>query len=142
MSADDVAEIVAAWHEKARGDLAAAQLCLGAPHIPGWIVGFHLQQSVEKWLKAELVALGVEPPRVHDLIRLLEQVEAAGGTSLISEQLAADWYRTSAFSCGFRCHRLQRNRPHFGIGPRSAAGALKLARPPRQLRILRRQLGK
>lgn len=89
----DVAAAMAAWRVKALGDLAAAELCLGAPQIPGWIVGFHLQQAVEKWLKADLVAAGIEPPHIHDLVRLLVAVRATGRIPSISNQLAADLLR-------------------------------------------------
>lgn len=71
------------------GGSDAALLCAQAPHIPGWIIGFHLQHAVEKALKADLVLLGIEPPRTHDLRVLVETVELAGGRSGIDLDLAA-----------------------------------------------------
>lgn len=35
-----------------------------------WVCCFHAQQSVEKALKAVLVAQGVEPPFIHNLVAL------------------------------------------------------------------------
>ncbi|MFZ4540103.1 HEPN domain-containing protein [Propionivibrio sp.] len=55
---------------KAGHDLQAAELLLreGATDV----ICFHLQQSVEKYLKAYLQANAVEFPRTHDLDALLD----------------------------------------------------------------------
>ncbi|MBN1362936.1 MAG: HEPN domain-containing protein [Sedimentisphaerales bacterium] len=42
------------------------------------IFGFHVQQAVEKTLKAWLCALGVAFPRIHDLDELAALLEEAG----------------------------------------------------------------
>jgi HEPN domain-containing protein len=44
------------------------------------IIGFHAQQACEKCLKAVLASVGVEFPRTHDLLRLLELLDAQGIT--------------------------------------------------------------
>jgi len=61
-----------AWLEKADGDLETARTAIGNPRIPSWIVGFHLQQAVEKAWKGRLVLMGIRPPAVHDLRALLQ----------------------------------------------------------------------
>ena len=42
------------------------------------LVGFHVQQAIEKALKALLVARQIEFPRTHDLARLLVLLKQAG----------------------------------------------------------------
>jgi HEPN domain-containing protein len=42
------------------------------------IFGFHLQQAIEKTLKAWLCAYGIAYPPTHDLARLLSLLEKAG----------------------------------------------------------------
>lgn len=65
---------VTSWLEKGDGDLRAARLLLEAePPMPSPSC-FHSQQAAEKYLKGFLVHLGVEPPRTHDLILLLDLV--------------------------------------------------------------------
>jgi HEPN domain-containing protein len=61
-----------AWLEKALGDLETARSVIGSPRIPAWIVGFHLQQAVEKAWKGRLVMMGIRAPAVHDLRALLQ----------------------------------------------------------------------
>ena len=60
-----------AWVSKAEHDLAAVALIAAASDPPWDIVVFHAQQAVEKLLKALLVSRGHQPPKVHDLTRLL-----------------------------------------------------------------------
>ena len=64
-----IAELLlqAAWQ-----DLAAARLLATAPGIGDAIVGFHLQQALEKSLKAVLSTHGIGFRRTHDLVWLLE----------------------------------------------------------------------
>jgi HEPN domain-containing protein len=50
------------------------------PLAPDGPFGFHLQQSLEKLLKALLSQLGIEYPRTHDLESLLIMVQSAGET--------------------------------------------------------------
>jgi len=60
-----------AWLEKAQHDLVAVD-ALSAANDPPWdIVVFHAQQAAEKFLKALLVSRGHQPPKIHDLTRLL-----------------------------------------------------------------------
>lgn len=60
------------WISKAEGDFRVA--CRESkvevdPHYDS--VCFHVQQCIEKYLKALMVFHGVEPPRIHDLLALI-----------------------------------------------------------------------
>lgn len=55
------------WKAKADGDLRSARTLLDLEPPETDAVAFHCQQAAEKYLKALLVAVGVEPPRTHDL---------------------------------------------------------------------------
>lgn len=69
--APDRAEL---WLRKGEADLRAARVLLEAdPPVPDPVC-FHSQQAAEKYLKGLLVHLGVQPPRSHDLILLLDLV--------------------------------------------------------------------
>ena len=57
---------------KARDDLAMAQRLAGDAASPEWGIGFHVQQAVEKALKAVLSSRGVEYPRTHSISVLLD----------------------------------------------------------------------
>ena len=58
------------WLRKADGDLRAAERLADAPEDYD-AVAFHCQQAAEKYLKARLAITGEDPPRTHDLRRLL-----------------------------------------------------------------------
>ena len=58
------------WLEFAEMDLSAAEYLLSMRPLPIEIICFHCEQAAEKFLKAVLVQLGIEPPRTHDLIQL------------------------------------------------------------------------
>ena len=68
----DLPASVSAWIRKAEHDLAAVGLLIVSDDPPWDIVVFHAQQAAEKFLKAFLVARGQQPPKVHDLPRLLK----------------------------------------------------------------------
>jgi HEPN domain-containing protein len=72
MSARDpeVLAVARDWLRKADGDLEAARLLLVGGG-PAWIVSFHAQQAVEKYVKALLVLNGVRVGRTHDIGELL-----------------------------------------------------------------------
>lgn len=57
------------WLSRARDDLAVAETLLAA-ESPAWAVCYHVQQAVEKGLKALLVVAGEDPPKTHNLVRL------------------------------------------------------------------------
>jgi HEPN domain-containing protein len=61
------------WVDKAEADYAAALLMRRSRRkYSRDIVCFHLQQCVEKYLKARLVEANIAFPKTHDLERLLD----------------------------------------------------------------------
>ena len=65
------------WLARARSDLELAQ----SGRRPGVFLEdlcFHAQQAAEKALKAVCVARGIDFPRTHSLILLMDLIEAAG----------------------------------------------------------------
>ncbi len=56
---------------RARDDLYVVRR-LPDPAAPGWVMGFHAQQAVEKALKAVLSSAGQAYPRTHNLVMLAE----------------------------------------------------------------------
>jgi HEPN domain-containing protein len=60
--------------QKAREDLSAAQVLVATEDQADHVIGFHLQQAVEKALKAILAQHAIEIPRTHDLGYLAEQL--------------------------------------------------------------------
>src|SRR5205814_6425866 len=69
------------WVDKAEADYAAALLLRRSrkKHSRD-IVCFHLQQCVEKYLKARLEEAGTAYPKTHDLERLLDLAVAVEPT--------------------------------------------------------------
>lgn len=61
--------------QKAREDLSAAQALIASENQADHVIGFHLQQAVEKALKAVLADRAVEIPRTHDLAYLWELLD-------------------------------------------------------------------
>jgi HEPN domain-containing protein len=61
-----------AWTEKANHDFQTIALVMAAEEPPWDSIAFHAQQAAEKYLKAYLVFRGRQPPRVHDLLKLVE----------------------------------------------------------------------
>lgn len=64
--------------DKATEDQAVVILGQSEPRVADSIVGFHAQQAAEKCLKAVLAASGVEYPFTHDLLRLVDLIDANG----------------------------------------------------------------
>ena len=61
-------EIVIEWVKKAEEDYKAASYLL--PKETPYVICFHAQQCIEKYLKAFLIMCGETPPQTHNLIRL------------------------------------------------------------------------
>lgn len=68
-------ELLGKWLGKADSDLRVAEKLADDPADYD-AVAFHCQQAVEKYLKARLAAALIEPPRTHDLLRLLQLVSS------------------------------------------------------------------
>ena len=63
------------WVTKAEEDFLAATALSLRRKKPLWnIVAFHIQQTVEKYLKARLEEAGLNLPKTHDLLHLLNLV--------------------------------------------------------------------
>jgi HEPN domain-containing protein len=76
----DLESLLREWIEKAEADLEAAEQL--APGVASSVrlrevVGFHCQQTVEKYLKALLTFYQVEFPKTHEMERLLALVSSA-----------------------------------------------------------------
>lgn len=65
---------------KARTDKLVLDKLVDDPEIADDAIGFHAQQAVEKLLKAVLANRNVEYPRVHDIDRLVDLLEAHDGS--------------------------------------------------------------
>lgn len=80
-------DVLRQWLRKADGDLRAAERLADAPE--GYdAVAFHCQQAAEKYLKARLAVTGEDPPRTHDLLRLLYLFQAAETFSALETDMA------------------------------------------------------
>ena|ERR1039457_207472 len=67
-------DIVSEWITLADHDLDIAMLA--RDHLPEYyeIIAFHCQQAVEKYFKAFLIFLEIEPIKTHDLLYLLDLI--------------------------------------------------------------------
>jgi len=81
-------EMVREWVRKAEDDLRSAQVLLSASPPVLWAAAFHVQQSVEKFLKALLTFHRTEFEKFHEIDYLLDlayafepQVERFRGTA-------------------------------------------------------------
>ena len=62
---------------RARDDFYVVRHLRGEADAPRWVIGFHAQQAVEKALKAVLSSHGIEYPRTHNLVMLVEMLRRA-----------------------------------------------------------------
>ena len=65
-------ELAQALLRKATDDLAMARRLAGDAACPEWGIGFHIQQAVEKAIKAVFCSRGIEYPRTHSISVLLD----------------------------------------------------------------------
>lgn len=64
--------LVAEWVQKAEGDLIVAERELNARKSPVYdACCYHCQQAAEKYIKAFLISVKQNPPRIHNLVELL-----------------------------------------------------------------------
>ena len=63
---------------KATQDELAARQLAADPRIGDAVVGFHIQQAVEKRLKALLAFYAIPYRRTHDLLELMDQLISSG----------------------------------------------------------------
>jgi HEPN domain-containing protein len=76
--ADERLEIADHLISGARTDLGAARELEAIEDPRDNVLGFHLQQAVEKSLKAVLVLTGAEAPATHNLVELVDRLRGAG----------------------------------------------------------------
>lgn len=88
MSTPEHREVAQLLLQKAREDLSAAQALIATEDQADHVIGFHLQQAVEKALKAVLADRAVEIPRTHDLAYLVELV---GDQEIPGPVASSDW---------------------------------------------------
>jgi HEPN domain-containing protein len=63
--------VVEEWIAKAEGDFAIATREMAVPDSPIYDgICYHAQQCIEKYMKALLIARGVVPAKIHDLVEL------------------------------------------------------------------------
>jgi HEPN domain-containing protein len=90
LSTPEHREVAGLLLQKAREDLSAAQVLIATEDQADHVIGFHLQQAVEKALKSVLADRAVEIPRTHDLGYLVELLE--GFDAEIPEAItSSDW---------------------------------------------------
>ena len=112
-------DIACRWMRKSVNDLEVAELILENGY-PGEST-FHSQQAAEKALKALLVALGVQPPRSHNIRYLLRILEENGVDTTLPGRAGAE--RLTAYA-------VEARYPDFGEEPtpEEALEALETAR--------------
>lgn len=76
---EDVLRKVRQWAERADEDLRMARYALTMEDAPYRLIAYHAQQCAEKYLKAYLVAEGIDFPYTHNIARLLELCNEHGG---------------------------------------------------------------
>lgn len=69
------ASVPEAWFTQGDMDLQAAELLL-SQNGPPTVVAFHIQQTIEKYLKGYLLFVGEPLRRIHDLEVLLREIIA------------------------------------------------------------------
>jgi HEPN domain-containing protein len=72
LSTPEHREVAQLLLQKAREDLSAARVLVATEDQADHVIGFHLQQAIEKALKAILALRAIEIPRTHDLAYLTE----------------------------------------------------------------------
>lgn len=81
--------LVRRWLSKARTDLTLASVILEqGPDMDPWVCCFHAHQAAEKSIKAVVVARGVDPPFIHNLVALHALLPADLDLGVSTEDLA------------------------------------------------------
>ncbi|MCX5750377.1 MAG: HEPN domain-containing protein [Candidatus Saganbacteria bacterium] len=93
--------LIKEWLEKAEGDYEAALSLYKSRKKKKlyFIIAFHCQQSIEKYLKALSICYRVEFPKTHDLLRLLLLIEKRDP---FLSALKEDLRLLNPFAVGFR----------------------------------------
>jgi HEPN domain-containing protein len=92
--------IIAEWIAKAEGDWTTAEREWRARKHPNYdAVCFHAQQCAEKYIKARMREEELEPPKIHDLLALLDRV---AGLEPAWESFRQDMTLLTQYSAKFR----------------------------------------
>ena len=84
------------WLRYARADLALARVPLPEGGLYE-LLCFHAQQAAEKSVKAVLLHYGIEPPRTHNLERLIDLLPTCiSRTTVLSQSARLTVYGTAA----------------------------------------------
>ena len=81
-------------YRRARSDLTVARKLAADPEVEDGAVAYHVQQAVEKAVKALLLLHGIEFPRIHDLdalVRLAEEGSVEMSTVFASIGWLTPW---------------------------------------------------
>lgn len=104
------------WFHEAIKDERTAELVF--PHGLFDTAAFHCQQSAEKRLKAVMVAVGLQPPHVHDLRILIDRLADVGVVLVGIDHLAGP----------LTAHAVRSRYPGFGdLTEREARDAMEAA---------------
>jgi HEPN domain-containing protein len=85
--------------QKAQQDLVLVQTVGSAEAVADELVGFHVQQTIEKAIKAVLTGLGLQYEYTHDLSWLYQQVMDAGVAPPVPPEAVEEM---TAFAVQFR----------------------------------------
>ena len=91
---------VAAWLEYANSDLEVARSLLEDESFPARHAALHIQQAAEKSIKAALISEGIDPPRTHDLTKLLAILPPSWRGSVLAKMVNSN--ALSAWATGSR----------------------------------------
>jgi HEPN domain-containing protein len=94
LSTPEHREVAQLLLQKAREDLNAAKALIATEDQADHVIGFHLQQAIEKALKAILAGRAIEIPRTHDLgylVELLGSLEIEMPLAITSSDWLTPW---------------------------------------------------
>lgn len=112
-------ELIHEWLDKATGDAEAVSVLYKSRRKQKfyYIIAFHCQQSIEKYLKALLICHGIYFPKTHDLVRLLQLIKKKDP---FLSALEKDLTKLTPYAVGFRYpgediekQELQEAMPYF-----------------------------
>ena len=90
MSTPEHREVAGLLLQKAREDLSAARVLVAVEDQADAVIGFHVQQAIEKALKSILALRAIEIPRSHDL-GYLSGLAGDLGEEMPAAVASADW---------------------------------------------------
>jgi HEPN domain-containing protein len=110
--------------QKARQDLVLVTNVGDSEAVADEIIGFHVQQAIEKAIKAVLTRLGIQYEYTHDLSLLYQQAESAAANPPANLEMIEEF---TAFAVQFRYTLYQ--TPNFDreVGARLAEDFIEWA---------------